>query len=195
VLPGYEPSFLSSRPVRALELPLPLETALARAGIVTLGQLASADVEALAAVTGRAAAARLKAAARAEGESPIALAAPPAFVQEEWVVRDRHGDADALAALAATLARRAARRLKPLRLVAGALTVEVRRAGGGERRSEALRPGLSDEETIASAAGTLASTLLQPAAGVRTLLVRLARLQRRDLQAPLFPATPERRQA
>ena len=64
-------------------------------------------------MAGASAAERLRAAARGEDERPIAVAAPPAFIQEEGVVRDRRSDTQALEAMTAAVARRAARRLRP----------------------------------------------------------------------------------
>ena len=96
VLPGYERSFVEPKPVALLGLPPHVEAALERAGLLTLGQVAEAEPEALAAAIGPAAA-HVRAAARGEGEPEIALAAPPAFLQEEATVRDRRSDARALA--------------------------------------------------------------------------------------------------
>jgi DNA polymerase-4 len=194
VLPGYELSFLAGKPIADLELPPFLQSSLERAGLTTLGQIASADEKKLAALAGPAAE-RLRAAARGEDEKPIAVAAPPAFVQEEAPIRDRHGDPLALAEITAAVARRAARRLKPFRLAAGVVTVEVRRAGDSARRSQALRPVLDDEEALAASARETAAPLVDPAGGVRAILVRLSRLEPPTVQAPLFPVTPALRRA
>ena len=72
VLPGYELSFLAGKPIAALELPPPLQSALERAGLTTLGQLADADERALTAVAGPAAAAPAprRPAARTSARSP-----------------------------------------------------------------------------------------------------------------------------
>jgi DNA polymerase IV len=189
VLPGYEHSFLSGKPVSALGLPPHLELALERAGFTTLGQLAGDDAPLVAAV-GPAVAARLRAAARGENEPPVAPAAPPASLQEETAIRDRRSDRVALEEIVETLARRVARRLKPFRLSAGALTVEVRRAAETLRRSESFSPGLSDAEAIASLARALVEPLIDPAEGVRGLQLRLSRLEPPSPQAPLFPVSP-----
>ncbi len=58
-----------------------------------------------------------------------------------------------------------------------------------------LRPEIADEEAIAAIVRSLAEPLLEPAEGVRAVVVRLSRLQRPSSQAPLFPATPELRRA
>jgi DNA polymerase-4 len=188
VLPGYELSFLARQPVSALrDLPPHLETALERAGLKTLGEVAEADEDALVAAVGEIAAPRLRAAVRGDGEEPVALAAPPSSVQEEAVVRDRHSDLDALEEIVDALARRAARRLKPFHLVARVLTVEIRRVAGTERRDETFADGLSGEETVAGRARSLVGDLLEPADGVRSLQVRLSRLQAPSTQTPLFP--------
>jgi DNA polymerase-4 len=188
VLPGYELSFLARQPLSALrDLPPHLESALERAGLSTLGAVAEADEKALTAAVGTVAAPRLRAAVRGEDEEPVALAAPPAAVHEEAVVRDRHSDAGALEEIVDALARRAARRLKPFHLLARVLTVEVRRTTGTERRDETFDHGLAGEETIAARACSLAADLLEPAEGVRALQVRLGRLQAPNPQTPLFP--------
>jgi DNA polymerase-4 len=188
VLPGYELSFLARQPVSALrDLPPHVESALARAGITTLGQVAEATEDALAAAVGAVAAPKLRAAVRGEGEEPVAMAAPPSSAQEEAVVRDRRSDGDALLEIVDALARRAARRLKPFHLSTRALTVEIRRGAGTERRDETFTHGLAGEEPIAARARVLAGDLLEPAEGVRSLHVRLSRLQAPTSQAPLFP--------
>jgi DNA polymerase-4 len=194
VLPGYERSFLEGKPVSALGLPPHLESALVRAGLATVGQVADCEEKALTAAVGPAAP-RLRAAARGEQETPIAVAAPPPFVQEESTIRDRRSDRLALEEIADALARRAARRLKPFRLATRAIGVEVRRAGEAVRRSDAFSPGLADEDAIAARARALLAPLLEPADGVRALQVRLARLDPPTTQAPLFPASPAFRQA
>jgi len=194
VLPGYERSFLAGKPVSALGLPPHLVSALERAGLATVGQVGECEEGVLAAAVGPAAP-RLRAAARGEQEPPIAVAAPPAFVQEESTIRDRRSDRVALEEIADALARRAARRLKPFRLAARAIGVEVRRAGDAVRRGDAFSPGLSDEDAIAARVRSLLEPLLDPADGVRALQVRLARLDPPTAQAPLFPASPAFSQA
>ncbi len=194
VLPGYELSFMAGKPVSMLELPPHLESALERNGLATLGQVDECDEARLAAIVGPTAA-RLRAAARGEGEPPIAVAAPPASVQEEAVIRDRRSDQGVLQGVTEGLARRVARRLKPLRLAAGAVGIEVRRASETVRRAKMLRPETADEEAIAAIVRALAEPLLQPPEGVRSLAVRLSRLERPSSQTPLFPGTPELRHA
>jgi DNA polymerase-4 len=194
VLPGYEHSFLAGKPVSALGLPPHLVAALARASLATVGQVADCEESVLAGAVG-AAAPRLRAAARGEQEPPITVAAPPPFVQEESTIRDRRSDRVALEEIADALARRAARRLKPFRLAARAIGVEVRRAGDAVRRGDAFSPGLSDEDAIAARVRSLLEPLLEPAEGVRSLHVRLARLDPPTTQAPLFPASPMLRRA
>jgi DNA polymerase-4 len=194
VLPGYELSFLAGKPTAALgDLPPHLESALERAGLLTLGQLAEADEAALAAAVGPAVAPRLRAAARGEDETPIAVAGPPSWVQEEAVVRDRRSDRQVLEEMVDSLARRAVRRLKPFRLVARTVTVEVRRNAGAERRSDVFSPGSADDDAIAARVRALAAPLLDPADSARGLLVRLGRLEPPHSQAPLFPAFPAAR--
>ena len=194
VLPGYERSFVGPKPVALLGLPPHVEAALERAGLATLGQIAEAEPEALAAAIGPLAT-RVRAAARGEGEPEIALAAPPAFLQEEATVRDRRSDPLALALIAESLARRAARRLKPFRFGASALTVEVRRATETARRAVTFGDPIDDEDKVAEAARALALPLVEPADAVRGLQVRLARLGPSGSQAALFPAAPDLRRA
>jgi len=195
VLPGYERSFVAPKPISLLGLPPHVESALERAGLPTLGQLADADEAALAAVLGPAAAAHVRAAARGEGEPEIAVAAPPAFLQEEATVRDRTSDTLALVEIAESLARRAARRLKPLRLGTSAIAVEVRRSNDTARRAITLAGPTDDEDAVAERVRTLAPSLVEPADAVRALSVRLARLAPPASQAPLFPVTPAFRRA
>ncbi len=190
VFPGYERSFLAGKPVSVLGLPPHVATALEKAGLTTVGQLADADEQALAAVVGPAAAARLRALSRGEQEPRIAVAAAPAFVQEESAIRDRRADRVALEEIADALARRAARRLKPFRLAARAVLVEVRRAADAASRTNLFSPGLSDEDAVAARVRALLEPLLEPAEGVRSLQVRLARLEPPTARAPLLPATP-----
>jgi DNA polymerase-4 len=188
VLPGYELSFLARQPLSTLrDLPPHLETALERGGFRTLGQVAEADDDALVQAVGAVAAPRLRAAVRGDGEEPVALAAPPASIQEEAVVRDRRSDRGALEEMVDVLARRAAHRLKPFHLEARVLTVEIRRVAGTDRRDETFTHGVSGEDAVATHARSLVDGLLEPADEVRSLQVRLARLQAPTAQTPLFP--------
>jgi len=194
VLPGYEASFLSPKPLAFLEdLPPHLESALERLGIVTLGALAQAEASALAAGVGPVAAPRLVSAARGEEEEPIAIATPPAWVQEQANVRDRRSDRPALEAVVEGLASRAARRLRPFGLGAQAVTVEVVRLDGVKRQGDTLAAPVSDEERLAAVARQLAVDLLEPAATVRSLTVRLSRLEVPGHQRTLFPEAGGRR--
>ena len=101
----------------------------------------------------------------------------------------------ALALIAESLARRAARRLKPFRVGAAAIAVEVRRASDSARRARSFADATSDEDRIARAVRELALPLVEPADAVRALSVRLARLAPESTQAPLFPETPAFRRA
>jgi nucleotidyltransferase/DNA polymerase involved in DNA repair len=149
--------------------------------------VAEADEAKLVALAGPTLGPRLRAAARGEGEEPIPVAAPPAALHEEATIRDRRSDSTALAEVVDSLARRAARRLRPFGLAAEQVAIEVHRGDATARRSETFRLALEDEEAIAGVVGTLAGDLLEPAAGVRSLSVRLGKLHVPDAQAALFP--------
>jgi DNA polymerase-4 len=193
VLPGYEASFLARQPVSFLEdLPPHLAHALDQAGIATLGDLAEADPRTLTAFVGAPAAERLRAAATGADEQPIAAAAPPSWIQEEAVIRDRRTDRAGLLAIASGLAERACRRLRPFDAAAGTVAVEVRRAEGSLRRDESFEPGIADAETARQVVRALAEPLVEAAAGVRAIQVRFSRLARRVAQASLFPTTAAR---
>jgi DNA polymerase-4 len=188
VLPGYERSFLARQPISFLpDLPPHLEAELEAAELLTLGQIADADPDALGAIVGETASERLLEAARGDGDELIPVTAPPARVHEEAVVRDRRADRAALVELIDSLAARAFRRLRPFDLAAGAVAVEVRRADSTLRRDDSFDPPLTDEETVAGIARALAEPLLDPAAGVRSLQVRLTRLAKAAPQGRLFP--------
>jgi DNA polymerase-4 len=188
VLPGYDRSFVAPAPIHFLpDLPPHLEAALLRAGFETLGQVADAPPGALEPVVGAVAALRLRAAAVGDGEEPIPLAAPPAWVQEEVRVRDHRATREDLLSLLDALAARASRRVRAFGVQAGSVIVEVRRGEAAARRSAELRPGLGDDETAARVARGLADGLLEPTAGVRGLQVRLGRLAPPPGEAPLFP--------
>ncbi len=191
VLPGYESSFLARQPLRFLpDLPPHLEAALENAGLTTLGEVAAVEPAALEELVGAPAAQRLQEAARGEGEEPVALSAPPTAVQEEAVLRDRRTDREGLEAVLDGLAGRAVRRLRPFGLAAGSVTVEVRRPDGPVRRTESLEPAIEDDDTGRAVVRTLASGILEPAAGVRGLVVRLGRLHPPRPQSRLFPLYP-----
>ncbi len=159
VLPGYERSFVGPKPIALLGLPPHAEAALERAGFTSLGQLAEAEPKALAALIGPLGP-LARAAALGEDEPEIALAAPPAFLQEEATVRDRSSDPQALAEIADSLARRAVRRMKPFRLGASAISIEVRRATDSERLAVSLAVPTDDEDVVAEAARSLARRLV-----------------------------------
>jgi DNA polymerase-4 len=196
VLPGYEASFLARQKVSFLpDLPAHLEAALEKAGLETFGQVAEADSAFLADAVGEVAAARLQDAARGAGEEPIEVTAPPAWIQQEAVIRGAKNDRESLSEIVEGLASRAARRLRPFRLAAGALAVEIRRPDGTLRRGDSFQPPVASEETLRTVALSLAAPLLEePASSVRAIQVRLSRLGPVDAQAPL-PLFPERRRA
>jgi nucleotidyltransferase/DNA polymerase involved in DNA repair len=188
VLPGYESSFLSKQPISILaDLPAQAERALRANGFALLGDLAGADQAALAAVVGRALAARLLESVSGEAETPVSMAAPPTWLQEEARVRDTHADPIALGQMLRGLADRAARRLRPFGLAAEVLTVEVARGGVTDRRSSNLARSLSSGEALGEAALRLAEPILEPAASVKAIALRLSRLRTASREIPLFP--------
>ena len=188
VLPGYESSFIGRQGVGLLpDLPPHLEKALIAAGLETIGQVAAADPAALTAVVGAGVAGRVQRAARAEGEDPVPVAAPPLWIQEEVRVRDHRSDRAALHDMVEALARRAVRRLRPFALSAGTLSVEAHKPDTVLRRDESFDPGITDEDTAAAVATSLAEPLLDPPSAVRLLQVRLSRLDGLHGQASLFP--------
>jgi DNA polymerase-4 len=190
VLPGYEARFLARQPASCLpDLPPHLEAALARAGIETLGQVLEADESALVAAVGAGAAQRLRDTAAGEAEEPVAVAAPPTWIQEEAVIRARGSDGEALGEILDGLADRAARRLRPFHLRAGSVSVEVQRGASPQRRSENLQPATADDESLREVVRSLAKPLIEPAGSVRRLQVRLARLAAPSRQAALFPGS------
>lgn len=196
VLPGYESSFLAAQPLSRLpDLPPHLEHALIRAGFDTLGKLADGDEGALAAAVGAPAAERLRRVARGLDDEPIALLAPPTFIQEDTPLRAQGSDRATLGALLDALVSRAVRRLRPFGLLARSLTVEVRRSETSLRRSQDVPAGIVDEDTAREVARALAEPLLVPAGNVRALQVRLGRLARPVPQAALFPAPGDARRA
>jgi len=191
LLPGYEASFLARHDLEVLEDLTPRQAlALREAGITTLGQLASADEEALNAGLGRAASARLRAQARGEDDAPIERAAPPAWVLEEQTLRSVHNDRDALGEIVEHLAARAVRRLRPFGLGAHGVSVEVRRRLGSERRHAQLPFPLTGEREAAECVARLAAPLLEASSAVRSLHVRLANLSEPHRQGTLFPQRP-----
>jgi DNA polymerase-4 len=188
VIPGYEGSFLSRQPVSVLaDLPPHQEAALLKAGLATLGDLASAGESTVASAVGMAAAGALRQAALGLEEAPIALAAPPSWIEEDTTIRDRCSDRLALEAALKDLARRAFRRLRPFGLGAGLLSVEVRRAERTLRQSEAFDAEPLREEGAPDAAVRLAASLMDPPSAVLGFSVRLGRLAHPGRQAPLFP--------
>jgi nucleotidyltransferase/DNA polymerase involved in DNA repair len=153
-----------------------------------------ANPAALAEMVGQLAAERLQDAARGAGEQPIAVTAPPTWIQEETVIRSRRTDHAALSEILAALASRAAKRLRPFGLAAGTLSVEVRRADSPSRRSEQFAAPVASEETLREVALALAAPLLDPAESVKAVQVRLTRLGAQTGQTSL-PLFPERRRA
>lgn len=188
VLPGYEESFLSRQPVSVLpDLPPHQEKALLKAGIETLGDLARADEATIASAVGTAGARALRHAALGLEEAPIAVAAPPSWIQEETTIRDHRSDRLALESAIKELAHRAYRRLRAFGLAAGLLSVEVRRVERTLRQSEAFEPEPLREEGAPDAAVRLAASLLDPPSAVLGIGLRLGRLAAPGRQAPLFP--------
>jgi DNA polymerase-4 len=187
VLPGYERSFLARQPLSFLpDLPPHLESSLEKAGITTLGEIIAADDAALTAAVGASAGARLRAAALGSDEAPIAASAPPTWIQEETTIRDVRSGRDTLAQVIVALTERAARRLRPFGLAAGAIAVEVRTPGNTLRREECFQPGIDREDALAEVARTLAAPLLDAITRALGIVVRLRRLAPLSSQRTLF---------
>jgi hypothetical protein len=140
----------------------------------------------LQAAVGATAARRLRETALCQGEEPVPVSAPPLWISEETHIRDRRTDPTAILEVVTGLATRASRRLRPFDLAAGMIAVAVHRRTESHRRSEAVSPRVADDETIQQVSRRLAEPLLEPAAGVRSVEVRLTRLDRTPQQAPLF---------
>ena len=108
------------------------------------------------------------------------------WVQEEATVRTPQPDRALLESLLGGLLERGLRRVRPFGLAPRSLALEVDRREGSQRRSIEL----ADDDAARLDAATLAAlaaALLEPARGVRTLRLRLSRLERPLAQAPLFP--------
>jgi DNA polymerase-4 len=188
LLPEHEPSFVARQPVSVLEM-LSASTlaTLRQLGATTIGELRSVDAPRLSAAVGRAGAERLWELLDPSRESPVALASPPTFVQEDQTVRDPSTDRQALETLLDALVGRASRRLSCQDLDAGSVTVEVRRSARTGSRAERLGPATREAATIRATARRLAGPLLEPPELVRGLRVRLANLTAHNPQAQLFP--------
>jgi DNA polymerase-4 len=178
VLPGYEASFLARQPISCLpDLPPHLAARLESAGLATIGQVAETPEEELARLLGATAARRLRETARAEGEEPIAPSSTPVRIEETALVRGPRPDRETLERLLEAAAERAVRRLRPFHLAAGRLRVEVARGEERSHRQEPLEPPCDEPEAAATRARELAASLLEPAAAVRSVTVRLDRLR------------------
>jgi DNA polymerase-4 len=189
VIPGYESRFLAGQELSFLtELPPHAAAALRKVGIETLGALREAEDAVVAGAVGQALAQRIRREARGEDEEPIEVAAPPVWVQEEAPVRDGRADAESLSGMLSALADRAARRIRCFGLAAGNVAVEVERVKGvaSDRRDLTPETPLAHPEDVAAAVREAAEPLLTPAAGVKTLRVRLSKLRRPVEDAPLF---------
>lgn len=187
ILPGYESIFLGTQPLDLLDdVPVHISRLLVEAGVTSLGHLLAHDETSLGAIVGPQVAPRLLAAARGDVEDPVRVSAPPAWIQEEAKVRDRHSDATVVGALAADLVSQCCRRLRPHDLLAGSMTIEVESAATTRRRQRALVPSTSDEAALRRLAAEEAASIVR-SEGTRRVAVRLTRLAPRDSQAPLFP--------
>ena len=187
VFPGYESSLLAETALSELpELPPGLALALGRADIHTLGDVSRADDGLLTEILGPEGAAHLEDRARGFREPPIAVAAPPARVHAESLIRDPRHEFDGLEEVVASVAARAYRRLRPFPLRVGRITVEVRQGEESRRRDMTFASGLRDEAAICRAARELAAPLLA-AAQPRAVRVGLSQLSSETAQGTLFP--------
>lgn len=191
LLPEHEASFLDRQPVSVLDDLAPDELArLTELGVVTLRDLRAADSARVRAAIGRSAEDRLRLALDPSAEPPVAVMAPPQWVQEDLAIRDHANDLETLEALLDGLVRRARRRLLPFDLAAGSLTVEVRRGQTLLTRSSRMPAGVRDERVLGALATRTARPLLEPAHLVRGLRLRLAQLTPARPISRLLPDLP-----
>lgn len=188
VLPGYDPVFLASQPLDLLqEVPPHLRKVLVEAGVTTLGHLLAHDESSLSAIVGPQVAPKLLAVARGEADEPIAVSAPPAWVHEDATIRDPRSDAAILIEVAADLASRCCRRLRPHDLQVASIAVEIEGRETTRRRQQEIAPPTSDEMVARRIVSGMAAALLEPGGPTRRIEVRFSRLSQRDTQTPLFP--------
>jgi DNA polymerase-4 len=193
VLPGYEAAFLAGQSLdKVPEIDPDWMSSLRRLGIRTLGDLRGTDAATIASVTGKVAAERILGVVQGTGdgehsEPSIPITAPPASVQAEQTIRDPHTDEATLSRLVEGLAARALARLRPFRLAAQAIAIEVRHAEGWKRRHTHLQPPVARERALRDIAHSLSSEILSPARGVRGIRVKLSQLTDERAQPTLFP--------
>ena len=138
------------------------------------------------------AAPRLRLAARGEDEEPIAVAAPPAWIQEEVAdPRPAHRPRPLLEDVLEGLAGARCRRLRPFDLAPG-LSPSRSDAPSDDRppRATTSSPARADEETARLRGARLAEPLLEPAAAVRSMLGAPQPPLAAVPQSSLFPDVP-----
>lgn len=197
VPPGCERTFLAPLPVRAMSgIGGRAEAALARMRIRTLGELATAPPEALAAVFGsHAEEARLRASGRER--SKVRTAASPREVKsvsnERTFPQDLTERSDIEAALA-LLAESVGARLRAQGLTAGCICVKLKYSfGEGRSAQRTLAHPTDDEHVMAPVLSELLDTIWSPGITVRLAGVAASGFDHAaGVQADLFSDLDER---
>ena len=197
VMPGTEAAFLAPLPVRAMSgIGEAAATALAKRGIHTLGQLASASPALLKGVFGvNAEAMRLR--ARGAESAPVAAVDDERVVKsvsnERTFARDLIARADIDAALA-LLGESVGRRLRRRGLAGRTVTVKVKYAYGQGRTAQRKLPHPTDDENLfVPAARELMDTLWSDGMHVRLLGIGVSDFEHEGgVQTDLFCEVDER---
>ena len=171
VLPGTEAGFLSPLPVRAMSgVGGSAETALAKAGIRTLGQLARAGDAVLSPIFGVNADMMRRRAAGTEESAVAAIDAPDdvkSVSNERTFARDLTDRADVEAAIA-LLGESVGRRLRRKGLVGRTVTLKLKYAfGRGQTVQRKLAHATDDENVFVPVALELLDTVWTPGTHIR----------------------------
>lgn len=189
VAPGEEEPFL--RPVAVRNLPAVDPEVegrlLADLNVVRVGQLADLPVALLAAAFGRTGAV-LHRQAHGWDDTPVRPPSRAPVVEERITFpEDTNDDAAMLAALR-VLVERGCRRLRRAALFAGEAAISVRYSdGAAASRRLPLRPPLDRDLTLFAILGPLFDRTVARRGRVRSLALRLARLDPAPAQLSLFP--------
>jgi DNA polymerase-4 len=188
LLPEHEASFVARQSIDVLSELTPTRLdILNRAGLRTVGDLMSIDRNALISMVGTVTATMLKDLVTPHHEPPLPIVTPPAFIQEEMTIRDRHTDRADLEALVESLCRRALKRIRPFDLRVVAASIDVQSADSRDRRTAHFHDGISDERMLAESLKSLARPLLVSPNAVRVIHLRLGPFASSGPQFTLFP--------